>query len=243
MADSLTDLFVVQIVREQCWLNELLLMLPWEPENTAPRQSSQLTSFLADPLLSAEERTTSSEQLLTSILAGTLTPASIPVTVYLPSASLPPLGPSQHLSTCAPTPFAFGGLGPPPVSGSSSGADSLFDTDIDMDMEIPGLSMSMNSSSMIDAGIGMSVGGLGMELGGSATPPRPPPMIILSSPARAPAAGLVELRASFVQGSRTSGECGVKVESLPGVETRGMEEIVRRGGIWGLAGRIWTRSH
>lgn len=183
-----------------------------------------------------------SEAFLASILGGTFTPASIPVSVYLPSASLPPLAPSQTSS--GPSQFDFGGLGS--VSGDPSGGDSLFGAgDMDMDMEIPGLSMSMNSSSMdmgIDGGMGMSVGGIGMDLGGSGTPARPPAMIILSSPARPPGTGLVELRASFVQGSG-GGECGVTMECLPGVETRGMDEVVRRGGIWGLPGRVWVKSH
>lgn len=219
---------ILEIVREQCWLNELLLMLPWEAETVLGP-----TAFSAIPLPLAEETNgMTSEAFLASILGGTCTPASIPVSVYLPSASLPPLAPSQ---------FGFGGLGS--VSGDPSGGDSLFGAgDMDMDMEIPGLSMSMSSSSMdmgIDGGMGMSVGGMGS---GPGTPARPPAMIILSSPARPPGTGLVELRASFVQGSG-GGECGVKMECLPGVETRGMDEVVRRGGVWGLPGRVWVKSH
>jgi len=86
--------------------------------------------------------------------------------------------------------------------------------------------------------------GMSMELSNSPVPSRPPPMIVLSSPARVPAAGMVELRASFGEFGNKVGssgsDCGVKVEASAGVDTRGMEEVIRRGGIWGLPGRVWV---
>jgi len=111
---------------------------------------------------------------------------------------------------------------------------------MDMDMEIPGLSMSMNS------GMDISMAGMGVELSSSPVPSRPPSTIVLPSPARAPATGTVELRASFGEFNHKAGsvdpDCGVKVEASAGVDTRGMDEIVRRGGVWGLAGKIWVNQ-
>ncbi|KAI6157857.1 hypothetical protein BKA82DRAFT_4062535 [Pisolithus tinctorius] len=252
---------VLEIVREQCWLNELLLMSQWQPEDTAtlPKDSKG-----ADLPSSTGAMGADATELLASLLEGSFTPKSIPVSVFLPSTSLPPLAQSHRHATSCPVPqFSFSGLGPPPVSGGTS--DSLFGTgDMDMDMEIPGLSMSMNSSMEIgiDAGMGMEMGGgvnmggmgsMGIDFSGSVSPPRQPPMIILSSPAKAPTVDLVELRISFVPGSSTGagsvglgnegGDCRVKVEASPGVDTKGMDEIVRRGGIWGLPGRVWTKNH
>lgn len=219
-----------QIVREQCWLNELLCMLQWQPDNAALAQKDP-TSVASGP----EVGESVSLELLASVLAGTVTPRSIPVSVYLPSSMLPPLmGPnaSSH--------FGLEGLGvgPPPITGGSSSGSLFGSTDMEMEMEIPGLSMSMNS------GMDISMAGIGMELSSSPDPSRPPPMIVLSSPARAPAAGMVELRASFGGFDNKVGnmgsDCGVKVEASAGVDTRGMDEVIRRGGIWGLPGKVWV---
>lgn len=175
-------------------------------------------------------------ELLGSILAGTVTPRSIPVSVYLPSTMLPPL---MRSSTSH---FGLSGLGvaPPPISGGSSSGSLFGSTDMDMDMEIPGLSMSMNTE------MDISMAGMGMELSSSPVPSRPPPMIVLSSPARVPATDTVELRTSFGELNHKAGgigpDCGVKVEASAGVDTRGMDEIVRRGGIWGLPGKIWVNQ-
>lgn len=215
-----------QIVREQCWLNELLSMLQWQPDNTTLAQKN--------PGSDPEVEEPVSLELLASVLAGTVTPRSIPVSVYLPSAMLPPL--------MGPNASHFGleglGVGPPPITGGSSSGSLFGSTDMEMEMEIPGLSMSMNS------GMDISMAGMGMELSNSPVPSRPPPMVVLSSPARVPAAGMVELRASFGELSNKAGnngsDCGVKIEASPGVDTRGMDEAVRRGGIWGLPGKVWV---
>jgi hypothetical protein len=214
-------------------------MVQWQPDGISPPSQGRTASSVQPATISGQEGEGSvSVKLLASVLAGTVTPQSIPVSVYLPSTILPPLAQTN------PSASHFGleglGVGPPPVSGGSS-AGSLFgstDIDMDMDMEIPGLSMSMNP------GIDISMAGMGIELTSSPVPSRPSPMIVLSSPARAPAAGLVELRVSFGEGNGRSGntspDCGVRVESLPGVDTHGMDEVVRRGGIWGLPGRVWA---
>ncbi|KAG8213996.1 hypothetical protein J3R82DRAFT_10746 [Butyriboletus roseoflavus] len=223
---------ILDIVREQCWLNELLGMLQWQPDSTtlAPKDP---TSVLSASGVEVEEP----ESLeLASVLAGTVTPRSIPVSVYLPSAMLPPLMGSNASH------FGLEGLGvgPPPISGDTSSRSLFGSTDMDMDMEIPGLSMSMNS------GMDISMAGMGMELSSSPVPSRPPPMIVLSSPTRTPAAGtgMVELRTSFGEfnnkGGGISSDCGVKVEASAGIDTRGMDEVIRRGGIWGLPGKVWV---
>ncbi|KAH0827935.1 hypothetical protein J3R83DRAFT_3572 [Lanmaoa asiatica] len=222
---------ILDIVKEQCWLNELLGMLQWQPDNTTPAQKDP-TSVL--PASGPEMEEPVSLELLASVLAGTVAPRSIPVSVYLPSATLPPLMGSNASH------FGLEGLGvgPPTISGGSSSGSLFGSTDIEMDMEIPGLSMSMNS------GMDMSMAGMGMELSNSPVPLRPPPMIVLSSPARAPAAGMVELRATFGEFNNKVGsissDCGVKVEASVGVDTRGMDEVIRRGGVWGLPGKVWV---
>lgn len=221
-----------QIVREQCWLNELLGMLQWQPDNTLVQKDPTSVPPASGP----EVEEPVSLELLASILAGTVTPRSIPVSVYLPSAMLPPLMGSNASH------FGLEGLGvgPPPISGGSTSRSLFGSTDMDMDMEIPGLSMSMNS------GMDISMAGMGMELSSSPVPSRPPPMIVLSSPVRAPAAGtgMVELRASFGEFNNKNGgigsDCGVKMEASAGVDTRGMDEVIRRGGIWGLPGKVWV---
>ncbi|KAF8134619.1 hypothetical protein EV363DRAFT_1448274 [Boletus edulis] len=223
---------ILDIVREQCWLNELLGMLQWQPDNAALSQKDP-TPVL--PATGPEVEASMSLELLASVLAGTVTPHSIPVSVYLPSAMLPPLMGSNASH------FGLEGLGvgPPPITGGSSSASLFGSTDMEMEMEIPGLSMSMNS------GMDMSMVEMGMELSNSPVPSRPPPMIVLSSPARTPAAGMVELRASFGEfgdnkvGSSGS-DCGIEVVASAGVDTRGMDEVIRRGGIWGLPGRVWV---
>lgn len=190
-------------------------MLQWQPDSTNLVQK--------DPTPEVEEPV--SLQLLSSVLGGTVTPHSIPVSVYLPSTMLPPLMGSNASH------FGLEGLGvgPPPITGGSSSGSLFGSTDMEMEMEIPGLSMSMNS-------------GMGMELSNSPVPSRPPPMIVLSSPARVPAAGMVELRASFGEINNKVGsvgsDCGVKIEASAGVDTRGMDEVIRRGGIWGLPGKV-----
>lgn len=222
-----------QIVKEQCWLNELLGMLRWEPDRTALVRKDP-TSVL--PASGDEMEESVSLALLASVLAGTVAPRSIPVSVYLPSTMLPPLMGSNASH------FGLEGLsvGPPPISGGSSSRSLFGSTDMDMDMEIPGLSMSMNS------GMDISMAGMGMELSSSPVPSRPPPVIVLSSPARASAAGtsMVELRASCGEFNNKGGgiacDCGVKLEASAGVDTRGMDEIIRRGGIWGLPGKVWV---
>ncbi|KAI6021489.1 hypothetical protein BKA83DRAFT_4282601, partial [Pisolithus microcarpus] len=195
----------------------------------------------------------SATELLASLLEGSLTPKSIPVSVFLPSTSLPPLAQShRHATSCTVPQFSFQWPGSSCQSQVTRVVAYSGTGDMDMDMEIPGLSMSMNSSMEIGIGTGMGMemggmGSMGMDFGGSVSPPRQPPMIILSSPAKAPATGLVELRVSFVPGSSNGagtggGDCGVKVEASPGIDTKGMDEIVRRGGIWGLPGRVWDEE-
>ncbi|KAG1751625.1 uncharacterized protein EDB91DRAFT_1045359 [Suillus paluster] len=215
-----------QVVREQCWLNESLSILQWSPENPQVLQPPQQPSNVA------------SSALLASVLAGTVTPQSIPVNVYLPSSSLSALSQqtdpftSQHSGL---------GMGPPASAGSSSGASLFGAGDLEMDMDIPGLSMSMGGTVDMD---------LGMDLSAPPDPmqqphipdPCPPPMIVLSSPRPVPRNGLVEIRvtSSAGHGSVVGGN-GILVEASPGVETGYMPDVVRRGGVWSLPGRVWNK--
>ncbi|KAF9230027.1 hypothetical protein BU15DRAFT_84151 [Melanogaster broomeanus] len=83
---------ILEIVREQCWLNELLGMLQWQPNGIAPPPKGQTVS--SGPLATISDQQVEgpvSAELLASVLAGTVNPRSIPVSVYLPSTILPPL--------------------------------------------------------------------------------------------------------------------------------------------------------
>ncbi|KAF9230028.1 hypothetical protein BU15DRAFT_18371, partial [Melanogaster broomeanus] len=131
---------ILEIVREQCWLNELLGMLQWQPNGIAPPPKGQTVSSGPPATISDQQvEGPVSAELLASVLAGTVNPRSIPVSVYLPSTILPPLAQTN------PSGSHFGleglGVGPPPISGGSSSGSLFGSTDLDMDMEIPGLSM------------------------------------------------------------------------------------------------------
>jgi len=180
-----------------------------------------------------------SSDLLASVLAGTAAPHSIPVNVYLPSNAL-----SLFSQPAAPFTAQHSGLGmaPPASAGSSSG--SLFGPgDLEMDMEIPGLSMSMGGSVGVDMDLGMDLTTPADSIMRQQRGPEtcPPPVIVLSSP-RPHKSGLIEIRVTLagMHGS-TVGENAVRVEASPGVETSYMPDVVRRGGVWSLPGRVWGR--
>jgi len=179
-----------------------------------------------------------SSALLASVLTGTISPHSITVNVYLPTSVLPPLSHrTDHLTS------RHSGLGmAPPASASSSSGASLFGPgDLEMDMDIPGLSMSMGGNVDMD---------LVMDLTTPAVPTRqprspetcPPPVVVLSSPRPVHESGLNEIRISLGggDGSAAAGN-GVSVEASTGIDTSYMAEVVRRGGIWSLPGRVWNR--
>jgi hypothetical protein len=222
---------VLEVVKEQCWLNESLSILQWSPE-TQVLQSPQRPSNA--------EQDAASTALLASVLAGTVAPQSIPVNVYLPSNALSalsqPVDPftSQHSRL---------GMGPPASAGSSSGA-SLFgpgDLEMEMEMDIPGLSMSMGGGVDMD---------LGMDLSTPADPMQQPhgpetcpaPMIVLTSPRHVSRNGLFEIRVTLGGHGSVVGENGIWVEASPGVETGYMSDVVRRGGVWSLPGRVWNKG-
>ncbi|KAG1760515.1 hypothetical protein EDD22DRAFT_900699 [Suillus occidentalis] len=223
---------VLEVVREQCWLNESLGILQWSPE-TQVLKSTQRPSNAEQ---GSQPEDAASITLLASVLAGTVVPQSIPVNVYLPSSALTAL--SQPVD---PFTSQHSGLSmvPPASSGSSSGASLFGPGDLEMDMDIPGLSMSMGGSVDMD---------LGMDLSTPADPTHgseicPPPMIVLTSPKPVPRNELVEIRVTSGQGhGSVVGENGVWVEASPGVETGYMPEVVRRGGVWSLPGRVWNKG-
>ncbi|KAG0706053.1 hypothetical protein DFH29DRAFT_903289 [Suillus ampliporus] len=224
---------VLEVVREQCWLNESLSIHHWSPETSQVLQSHQRPSNVEQ-----QPENAASSALLASVLAGTVTPQSIPVNVYLPSSSLSALSQqadpftSQHSGL---------GMGPPASAGSSSGA-SLFGTgDLEMDMDIPGLSMSMGGTVDMDLGMDLSTPPDPMQQPHSSDT-CPPPMIVLSSPRSVPRSGLVEIRVTSGGHGSIVGENGIRVEASPGVETGYMPDVVRRGGVWSLPGRVWNKG-
>ncbi|VDB95344.1 unnamed protein product [Peniophora sp. CBMAI 1063] len=154
---------IMEIVREQCWLNESLRLCEWKPNTPGV-----VTAVEDDtgPVNATEDE-------LDAILAGTLTPTKIPVTVIIHT-------------------------GPAPAP------DSIFD----------------------DA---------------SLTPPTRT-SLLSRFPERAPITGLVDLAVSF----NADKPRGVEVElrGALGANLNGdtMEEIVRRGGLFGLPGRVWQAA-
>lgn len=74
----------------------------------------------------------------------------------------------------------------------------------------------------------------------SATPSRP--RIAMSSPERPPMSGDVQITVEYDE-TRPRG-VKVEVSGMIGVELNKetMEEVARRGGVFGLPGRVWTSS-
>ncbi|KAI9437579.1 hypothetical protein H4582DRAFT_2111791 [Lactarius indigo] len=66
----------VQIVREQCWLNEILNGIAWMPE------------VVAGPPIGDSPEAETTEEELRALLSGTYTPLSIPVNVYVAPAAV-----------------------------------------------------------------------------------------------------------------------------------------------------------
>ena len=87
-------------------------------------------------------------------------------------------------------------------------------------------------------------GGADMDafsLGGTTSQRRP--VIVMTTPERPQISGLVEIRVSFDPG-RPRG-VAVGVNGAMGVDLRldAMEEVCRRGGLFGLPGRVWKKAH
>lgn len=69
------------------------------------------------------------------------------------------------------------------------------------------------------------------------------PKIVMTSPERPPITGLVEVTVSFDEAKPRG--VAVEVRGAVGADIKMdvLEEATRRGGVFGLAGRIWLRSH
>jgi hypothetical protein len=91
---------------------------------------------------------------------------------------------------------------------------------------------------------------LGMDLSTPADPMQQPhgpetcpaPMIVLTSPRHVSRNGLFEIRVTLGGHGSVVGENGIWVEASPGVETGYMSDVVRRGGVWSLPGRVWNKG-
>ncbi|KAH8976551.1 hypothetical protein EDB86DRAFT_1810621 [Lactarius hatsudake] len=68
---------VLEIVREQCWLNEVLNGIAWMPEVIA-----------GPPVLGDNPEAVATEKELRALLSGTFAPLSIPVNVYVASVAV-----------------------------------------------------------------------------------------------------------------------------------------------------------
>ncbi|TFY69718.1 hypothetical protein EVG20_g3037 [Dentipellis fragilis] len=81
---------IMEIVREQCWLNEALKACNWSVEG--------LTNPSAEDATSTEKEGAPNEDELQALLDGTFMPRKLPVNVYLPSSPVPhPTLPSSAL--------------------------------------------------------------------------------------------------------------------------------------------------
>ncbi|KAL6308090.1 hypothetical protein BKA93DRAFT_871257 [Sparassis latifolia] len=63
---------ILEIIKEQCWLNEIVDGYPWVPEGLAAQDDTDMTDIEA------------TENELDALLGGTLNPRKLPVNVYLP---------------------------------------------------------------------------------------------------------------------------------------------------------------
>ena len=89
-------------------------------------------------------------------------------------------------------------------------------------------------------------GGADMDafaLGGAVTTSQRRPVIAMTTPERPEISGLVEIRVAFDPG-RARG-VAVDVNGAMGVDLRldALEEVCRRGGLFGLPGRVWKKAH
>ncbi|KAI4526160.1 hypothetical protein K525DRAFT_189837 [Schizophyllum commune Loenen D] len=71
---------VLEIVREQCWLNEMLTVVQWQPEGINSKPSAGATPN--GPPTESDEVT---DDELAALLNGTITPRMLPVNVFLPT--------------------------------------------------------------------------------------------------------------------------------------------------------------
>lgn len=67
--------------------------------------------------------------------------------------------------------------------------------------------------------------------------------IVMSAPERPPMSGLVEITVTFDPG-RVRG-VALDIRGAMGADLRleALEEVCRRGGIFGLPGRVWSKAH
>ncbi|GJE95512.1 hypothetical protein PsYK624_116970 [Phanerochaete sordida] len=105
---------VLEIVKEQCWLNEILLGAQWVPEGINPEPSAS----------SEADKAEATEDELQAVLGGSITPSRIPVNVYLhngvPVPMTDPFDPSEIAAMSVPqrvTKVVMTAPERPPISG------------------------------------------------------------------------------------------------------------------------------
>lgn len=132
----------VQVIREQCWLNEMLQCCDWAPERP--------TNATSVPDIASAESAQATEAMLQALLSGTNTPTSIPVEVYLPSTFSPGLSFDVPANPRQPPKISMTLPEKPPISG-------LVEIIVAYDQSRPkGVRVE------VGGGIGM---GLGMDMG------------------------------------------------------------------------------
>lgn len=73
--------------------------------------------------------------------------------------------------------------------------------------------------------------------------PESRPKILMTCPERAPISGLFEIKVTYDE--KKPRGVSVSIQGAVGldVNTSHLEEVCRRGGTWGLPGRIWSSGH
>lgn len=96
---------ILEVVREQCWLNELLTSCDWTTDKLLDNTPEVTTGI------------ESTEDELQTILAGNITPTKIPVNVYLPVSPIEFFGLDMPISRCRGTRVVMTSPERPPISG------------------------------------------------------------------------------------------------------------------------------
>ncbi|KAI0789099.1 hypothetical protein C8Q75DRAFT_718813 [Abortiporus biennis] len=173
---------ILEIVREQCWLNEMLTGLEWTPDSISGGVMSE-SNGMSVPMDEDDEEVTDAE--LQAVLIGEVQPIDDPMTTT---------GTTE--TSTLPTSTTI------PASSSSA---------------------SNTSSS-----------------------PDHKTKLILTSPERPPITGLVEIVIAYDSNKPKGVHVNVTGGPMGGVVDFGllesMEEVCRRGGVWGLPGRVWMKG-
>lgn len=207
---------ILEIVRDQCWINEALKTVSWTRED-----ASNVDEDFGDSATREE---------LEALLNGSFTPQSIPVNIFL--AYYQPVSNNltnfdgvvsglDGLDMAIPGIGSMGSLGDVPGFTTNSSPPTAPSIVMNIALPIPGGNISANTTSL-----GMSSLGFGMNpsVPSSILPPHAQ-ITIAHDPSRRRG---ISVRVDM----SGAGLAGAMVDQL--------EEMVRRGGALGVPGRVWA---